>query len=71
MSPRLESLRKAVGKTRRQVAEDLGISERHLYRLERGQTPLRRVNAYAFADYYGVNVDDIDEADGTNGGEAA
>jgi transcriptional regulator with XRE-family HTH domain len=58
----LRQLRADTGKTRAQVAADLQISERHLLRLEKGDTPLRRRWALAFAAYYGVEVDDIDEA---------
>lgn len=53
-------LREGTGKSRAQVAADLNMSERHLYRLERGKTPLRRVLALSFASYYGVNPDQID-----------
>lgn len=60
--PRLKELREAVGKTRAQVAADLDMSERHLYRLENGHTPLRKIHAVAFARYYGVDVADITEA---------
>lgn len=60
--PTLKELRDGVGHTRAKVAADLGMSERHLYRLENGVTPLRRVVAFRFARYYGVKVDEIDEA---------
>jgi transcriptional regulator with XRE-family HTH domain len=58
----LLELRKASGKSRAKVASDLQISERHLLRLENGTTPLARRWALAFAAYYGVEVDEIDEA---------
>jgi transcriptional regulator with XRE-family HTH domain len=62
MMPSLKELRAAKKKTRAQVAAELNMSERHLLRLETGKTPLRRMHALAFAEYYKVNVDDIDEA---------
>ena len=43
MMPTLKELREKSGKTRANVAADLGMSERHLYRLENGY-PLRRIN---------------------------
>lgn len=55
----LKELRRLAGKSRAQVAADLDLSERHLYRLEGGQTPLKRMHLIAFADYYGVEPDDI------------
>lgn len=57
----LKDLRLATGRSRSAVAADLDMSERHLYRLENG-APLRRTLALAFAVYYGVPVDEIDEA---------
>lgn len=62
MSPALIELREKTGKTRAAVAADLQMSERHLYRLETGATPLSRRWALTFAAYFGVKVDDIDEA---------
>jgi len=44
------------------VAADLGMSERHLLRIESGETPLRRIHAIAFARYYDVPAEEIDEA---------
>lgn len=57
----LKEIRIAAGRTRAAVAADLDMSERHLHRLENG-APLRRTLALAFAVYYGVPVDEIDEA---------
>jgi transcriptional regulator with XRE-family HTH domain len=67
---RLEELRKRAGKSRAQVAADIDMSERHLLRLEHGVTPLRRMHALAFARYYDVPVDDIDEWTERNGDAA-
>jgi len=61
MSPRIEELRIKAGKTRREVALDMDISERHLVRLERGHTPLRKHHRMAFARYYGVEPDQVQE----------
>lgn len=56
----LAQLREHSGKTRARVAADLDMSERHLYRLESGESPIRVVVAHAFANYYGVDVGQID-----------
>jgi transcriptional regulator with XRE-family HTH domain len=61
MMPTLRELREAVGKSRAQVAADLGMSERHLFRLEHGQSTLRTVTRIAFADYYNVRPADIED----------
>ena len=58
--PTIKELRKAKNLSRTRVAADLDMSERHLHRLETGQSPLRRVLAHAFADYYGIPVEKID-----------
>lgn len=60
--PSLKELRSATGRSRAKVAADLKMSERHLYRLENGLSPLRKITAYRIANYYGVKVDDIEEA---------
>jgi len=41
------------------VAEAVGLSERQVFRLERGETKLKRRNALSFAAYYGVPVEDL------------
>lgn len=56
----ITELRDATGKSRARVASDLNMSERHLYRLENGKSPIRRILAIAFASYYGVAVESID-----------
>lgn len=55
----LLELRESTGKSRAKVAAELDMSERHLYRLEMGKSPLRRVTALALANYYGVDLDVI------------
>lgn len=59
----LEQLRKQTGRSRARVAADLDMSERHLQRIESGRQPLRRVLALAFANYYEVEVEQIDGQD--------
>jgi transcriptional regulator with XRE-family HTH domain len=61
--PTLTELRKSTGRTRARVASDLDMSERHLQRLENGQSPISRVHALAFANYFEVSVDQIDGAE--------
>lgn len=58
----LERIRKEKGYTRAEVAAKLDISERHLYRLERGTTPVRRVYLLSLADLYEVKVADLERA---------
>jgi transcriptional regulator with XRE-family HTH domain len=58
----LESLRLAAGLSRPKVAKALGLSERHIYRFERGTTPLKRPYAKALADLYDVNLETVEAA---------
>ena len=48
----LEKLRIAAGLSRPKVAKELDISERHLYRFERGLSPLKRPYAKKLAELY-------------------
>jgi transcriptional regulator with XRE-family HTH domain len=57
----LKELRALAGLSRAKVAADMEMSERHVYRLETGVTPLSRFNALRFAAYYGVAVNEIAE----------
>lgn len=59
----IKELRERAGKSRSIVAADLDLSERHLYRLETGRSPLRHVIALAFANYYGVSVKSIKDVE--------
>jgi transcriptional regulator with XRE-family HTH domain len=63
VSETIKRLRSAAGKSRAQVAADLGISERHLYRLESGQSPISRRWCLAFAAYFGVEPEEIEGCD--------
>lgn len=63
MGATLKRLRIAAGKTPTEVAADLGFSERHLYRLESGKTPLTRRWCLVFSTYYAVPVEEIEGCD--------
>lgn len=58
----LRALREGKGKTVDEVAAAVGLSPRHLRRLEAGHAPLRPILARAFAGYYRVPLSRIDEA---------
>lgn len=62
MTVALEGLRKQKGLSRAAVAAKLDLSERHVYRLERGQTPLKRLHALALAEVYEVDVRVVENA---------
>lgn len=52
----------ARGLSRQRVASELGLSPRHLKRLETGESPVKRVHLLALAAIYGVPVTDLEEA---------
>ena len=54
---RLRSLRKENKETQVQVANALGIAERHYQRFERGANLPSFENLWALADHFGVSVD--------------
>jgi transcriptional regulator with XRE-family HTH domain len=60
----LEGLRLAAGLSRPKVAEALGLSERHVYRFERGVTPLKRPYAKTLAELYEVDLATVEAAAG-------
>jgi transcriptional regulator with XRE-family HTH domain len=64
VAEQIKALRIAAGKTRAQVAADLDISERHLHRLETSEEPLERRWVLAFAAYYDVPPEEIENGDG-------
>lgn len=64
MSEAIKRLRIAAGKARSEVAADLDISERHLQRLESGDSPITRRWILVFASYYGVAPEAIEDGDG-------
>lgn len=55
----LKELRQSRDFTVARAAEELGLSERHLYRLERGDSPLQRTVAVAMSAVYRVPVDKV------------
>lgn len=59
MDGTIRRLRIAAGKSPAQVAADLGISERTVYRLE-AQPVLPRRWCLAFATYFGVTPEEIE-----------
>lgn len=59
---KIEQARRDRGLTRSEVAAKLEMSERQVIRLERGETPVRRVHLLALAEIYGVSPDDLEEA---------
>lgn len=58
----LKQLRQGKGLTVARAAAELGLSERHLYRLESGHSPLGRTVAVAMSAVYGVPVADVERA---------
>lgn len=56
---KLRDLREARGLTRQKVARALSISERTVLRHELDQTPLSTMHLRAYADFYGVSVDEL------------
>lgn len=61
-STTLQELREQRGLSRLEVSRELGITERHLFRLERESYPLRKGYAHALAEVYGVPVEKIEKA---------
>ncbi len=49
--------------SRAKVAAKLGLSERQLFRLERGQTAPKRMHLLALADVYGVPVETLERSE--------
>lgn len=54
---RLRKLRKEKGETQKQVAEAIGINERHYQFFEYGKHLPSLENAWKLADHFGVSVD--------------
>ena len=55
----LKEIREERGLSRAQVAAKIDMSERHLYRLENGQSPVRRIHLAALADVYEIPVEEL------------
>ena len=47
------------GFTRRRVATELGVTERQIWRWERGESPVKRLHLLALAGVYGVPVETL------------
>lgn len=58
----LKGLRAQAGLTIPQAAAQLGLSERQMYRLEHGKTPLRRLHILAMSVVYRVPADVVEAA---------
>ena len=56
---KIERIRIEKGLTRSQVAERLEMSERQIFRLERGVTPIRKVHLLALAEVLGVDPSEL------------
>jgi transcriptional regulator with XRE-family HTH domain len=59
MTSRLEAVRRQRGLSRPAVAARLGVSEKTIYRMEKGKTEVKRVHLLALAEVYGVEVEDL------------
>lgn len=58
----LEKLRLDAGLSRPKVSAVLGVSERHLYRFERGVTPMKRPHAKVLAVLYELPLIKVETA---------
>lgn len=58
----LQGLREAHGKTRLEVAHAIGMTERHLSRIEKGDVGARRSHLFALASVYGVPLEEVERA---------
>jgi transcriptional regulator with XRE-family HTH domain len=56
----LVAARERLGLSRAKVATKLGVSEKTIYRWERGLTPVRLYQLRALAELYEVDVEDLD-----------
>lgn len=54
---RLRELRKESGETQAEVAEAIGIAQRHYQRFEGGVNLPSLENAWKLADHFGVSID--------------
>jgi transcriptional regulator with XRE-family HTH domain len=57
----LHDIRQGTGKSQKEVASDLGISVSTVNRHEHGKTPLSDMHRIAYATYYGVKAEDIEQ----------
>ena len=59
---KIKQMREERGLTVSQIAAELDMSERQVFRLEGGETPLRRVHLLALAEVYGVSPAELEDA---------
>ncbi len=59
---KIKQAREERGLTVSQVAQKLDMSERQMFRLEQGDSPLKRVHLLALAEIYGVSPTDLEDA---------
>lgn len=57
----LSDLRAAAGKTQTAVADELGISPSTVKRHEQGKTALTGMHRRAYADFYGVQPEQVEQ----------
>ena len=57
LAERLKPLRKAKGKTQKEMGELLGVTERHYQKIEYGTVNLPATTLIFLADYFGVITD--------------
>lgn len=67
----ISELRKRAGKTQAEVARDLRQSISTINRHEHGKTPLSEMHRRAYADYYGVAPESIEQPSKDEGRRAA
>jgi transcriptional regulator with XRE-family HTH domain len=58
---RLQAIREERKLSRREVATQIGMSEKQLERWETGVTEVKRLHLIALADVYEVSVEDLEE----------
>ena len=57
LAQRLKPLRKAMKKTQKELAEQLGVTERHYQKIEYGQINVPATTLLALAEYFQVTAD--------------
>ena len=57
LAERLKPLRKGEGKTQKEMAELLQVTERHYQKIEYGHINISATMLLALADYFGVTTD--------------
>lgn len=57
LAQRLKPLRKGKGQTQKEMAELLGVTERHYQKIEYGKVNVPALTLIRLADYFGVSTD--------------